>query len=63
MTRIRIEDDTLQEVKWAINLFRTAWDNCIDFSEPQKGTNPKYATNQKYFSYGILKNLVKFYKQ
>lgn len=54
MTRIRIEGDTLQEVRQAIELFNTVYD-CVDFSEPQPGKNPKYVQYQKYFSYGILK--------
>lgn len=55
MKSIRIEGDTLQEVRRAIDLFRTAYDDSTDFSEPQKGGNLKYAINQKYFSYNILK--------
>ncbi|CCH57614.1 hypothetical protein BN8_p06810 (plasmid) [Fibrisoma limi BUZ 3] len=54
MTRIRIESDTIQEVRRAIELFTTVYD-CIDFSEPQKGKNPKYVQRPKFFSYGELK--------
>lgn len=51
MVKIRICGDTENEVDTVIELFENLFPE-MRWSTPRQGSNPKYAEDQKWFSYG-----------
>lgn len=51
MVKIRLASDNLEEIEYAIELLKRTFPN-MRFSSPRLGSNPKYAHDPKYLSYG-----------
>ncbi|RIV17457.1 hypothetical protein DYU11_31895 [Fibrisoma montanum] len=54
MVRLRLEGETAEEVKMMADAIESVFPYPIDFSPVQQGRNPRYAGQQKFFSYATV---------
>ncbi|ADB42805.1 MULTISPECIES: hypothetical protein [unclassified Spirosoma] len=54
MVRLRLEGETAEEVKMMADTIESVFPYSIGFSPVQEGKNPRYAGQQKFFSYATV---------